>query len=56
MAQSPKYIDTPFGRVHVTYVRLFVTRVPVRFCFLHQASIEHSCDEFGCWDFDEEVR
>lgn len=23
--------------------------VPVQFCWLHQAGVEHICDECGCW-------
>lgn len=58
MALSPRSITRtlPNGEtitIGIRYVRPFSQRVTVRFCFLHTAGIDHACDDFGCWDFDE---
>lgn len=57
MANSPKsaVILTPYGmvRVAITYVRPFTQAVAVETCWAHKASINHSCDEMGCWGNDE---
>jgi hypothetical protein len=53
MAYSPRHMDvlTESGvvRVSIRYVRPFRQVVPVEFCWLFKAGIEHACDEFGCW-------
>jgi hypothetical protein len=53
MAQSPKHIavltEAGVSRVQIRYVRRFVRTVPVQFCWLYKARIEHDCDDFGCW-------
>jgi hypothetical protein len=49
MAYSPRYIDTPNGRIWIRYLRPFRQVVPVQFCFLYTSGISHDCDEWGCW-------
>lgn len=57
VAYTPPYIDVtmPDGstvRVPVRVVRPFRQLVPVEFCWLYRAGIEHSCDEMRCWPED----
>ena len=54
MAHSPRHIDvlSDHGVTHIPirYARTFQQVVTVQFCWLYKASIEHSCDDEGCWN------